>query len=201
MDWNATYSKGRKYPQFSDAFLDELLTLLSRKYGLKDLSNVVDIGCGRGELAIQLAKRGIKVTGFDSSEKALETARAKAAKADVDSLIQFIKTDIDKFEDNKLKEEIAKAQLVICKLVIAFLNNRAEFLKKLKHNMKDEALLLLQTPVFLDKEGLTNHLSSISVPKKQFENELKEIFFSFSLLKEELMSEDVLLNTYVVRKN
>ncbi|MDP3880634.1 MAG: class I SAM-dependent methyltransferase [bacterium] len=201
MDWNTTYSKGRKYPQFSDVFLDELLALLSKRYHSSNIGRVVDIGCGRGELAIQLAKRGIKVTGFDSSEKALELARANAVEANVDNFVQFIKADIEKFEDNKLEKEIARAQLVICKLVIAFLNDRVSFLKKINLNMRDKALLLLQTPVFLDKKGLTNHLSSISVPKNKIENELKEIFSNFSLLKEELMAEGVFLNTYVVKKN
>jgi SAM-dependent methyltransferase len=42
---------------------------------------VLDAGCGQGDLAIDLARRGFEVTGFDISRVAIEQARAKAAAA------------------------------------------------------------------------------------------------------------------------
>jgi 2-polyprenyl-3-methyl-5-hydroxy-6-metoxy-1,4-benzoquinol methylase len=42
---------------------------------------VLDAGCGTGDLAIALARRGHDVTGFDVSGVAIETARRKAAAA------------------------------------------------------------------------------------------------------------------------
>ena len=44
---------------------------------------ILDIGCGTGRHAIELAKRGYRVTGFDLSEGQLRLAREKAAAADV----------------------------------------------------------------------------------------------------------------------
>ncbi|MEU4620400.1 class I SAM-dependent methyltransferase [Actinoplanes sp. NPDC023801] len=39
---------------------------------------VLDLGCGTGELALELARRGHRVTGVDISAVAIERARAKA---------------------------------------------------------------------------------------------------------------------------
>ncbi len=45
--------------------------------------NILDIGCGTGRHAIELAKRGYNVTGVDLSESQLERARQKAGMANV----------------------------------------------------------------------------------------------------------------------
>jgi SAM-dependent methyltransferase len=44
---------------------------------------VIDAGCGTGELAIELARRGCEVTGIDISPVAIEIAKSKAGSAGV----------------------------------------------------------------------------------------------------------------------
>ena len=39
---------------------------------------VLDVGCGDGELAVELSKRGAKVTGIDVSARMIESARERA---------------------------------------------------------------------------------------------------------------------------
>ena len=59
---------------------------------------VLDIGCGTGDNSIWLARNRFQVTGTDTSEIALEKAKEKASKADVEC--NFILFD---FRDNKIE--------------------------------------------------------------------------------------------------
>jgi 2-polyprenyl-3-methyl-5-hydroxy-6-metoxy-1,4-benzoquinol methylase len=52
---------------------------------------ILDIGCGTGRHAIELAKRGYKVTGIDLSKSQLQRATEKAKEASVD--VRFIQSD------------------------------------------------------------------------------------------------------------
>jgi 2-polyprenyl-3-methyl-5-hydroxy-6-metoxy-1,4-benzoquinol methylase len=53
---------------------------------LKKESEILDIACGAGDQSIEFAKRGLKVTAFDISERLIEVAeqRAKADHVSVD---------------------------------------------------------------------------------------------------------------------
>lgn len=58
----------------------------------KDKSlNIIDIGCGTGRHAIELTKRGYKVTGVDLSQSQLNRAKEKAKDAGLE--IEFQKQD------------------------------------------------------------------------------------------------------------
>lgn len=52
---------------------------------------ILDIGCGTGRHAIELAKRGYKVTGIDLSESQLQRAREKAKENSVE--VRFVCED------------------------------------------------------------------------------------------------------------
>ncbi len=54
-------------------------------------ATILDIGCGTGRHAIELAKRGYSVTAVDLSESQLARARTKATAANVN--VQFMKAD------------------------------------------------------------------------------------------------------------
>ena len=60
-------------------------------------STVLDIGCGSGQFAVELAKRTKKVVGLDFSEKMLDYASNNAAAAGLDNT-EFIHTDWEGFQ-------------------------------------------------------------------------------------------------------
>jgi SAM-dependent methyltransferase len=71
---------GRNYDQecFVHGTLGEC-DFIEKEISFDKKINILDIGCGTGRHAIQLTKRGYRVTGIDLSESQLQRAREKAA--------------------------------------------------------------------------------------------------------------------------
>jgi 2-polyprenyl-3-methyl-5-hydroxy-6-metoxy-1,4-benzoquinol methylase len=67
---------------FTQGTLQEV-TFIEQEIGFDKTKRILDIGCGTGRHAIELAKRGYSVTGIDLSESQLAHAREKAAEAGV----------------------------------------------------------------------------------------------------------------------
>ena len=66
-----------------------------------------EVGCGEGELAIRLARNGIRVRGSDAFPAVLEEARGRAAAAGVE--IDFEATPVE-----ELVPERHAAELIVC---------------------------------------------------------------------------------------
>jgi ubiquinone/menaquinone biosynthesis C-methylase UbiE len=68
-----------------DAPYEEWVEFVQKKVNLYDVpgDQLLDLGCGTGELSIRLAKVGFSVTGVDLSEDMLAVAHAKAEEAGV----------------------------------------------------------------------------------------------------------------------
>ena len=64
---------------------------VERELGADRSKRILDIGCGTGRHAIELARRGYRVTGFDLSEAQLRRAREKAAAAGI--VVEFQRRD------------------------------------------------------------------------------------------------------------
>ncbi|HLU42063.1 MAG TPA: class I SAM-dependent methyltransferase [Microthrixaceae bacterium] len=61
--------------------------------GLEAGMEVLDVGCGPGRHAVELARRGIRVVGVDISERFLEVADERADAAGVADLVEFHRAD------------------------------------------------------------------------------------------------------------
>lgn len=66
---------------------------------LQEGSSILDVGCGTGRHAIELAKRGYKVTGIDISSGMLSEARKMAEQANVK--VEWIHCDAVKYTPTK----------------------------------------------------------------------------------------------------
>jgi len=82
-------------PQFAELSLKHLdakflpgtrqeVDFLEAALGLTPPAKVLDLGCGAGRHAIELARRGYQVVGVDISSRLLEAARQRAAQAGVE---------------------------------------------------------------------------------------------------------------------
>jgi SAM-dependent methyltransferase len=84
---------------YQDKNYDAEVDLLAQIFDLNDLPpvhRVLDLGCGTGQHAIRLARRGYAVTGVDRSGEMLAIARANAASSigDAASRPAFVEGDL-----------------------------------------------------------------------------------------------------------
>jgi len=71
--------------------VDQLLALVGLESG-----SVLDLACGPGRHAIELSKRGFRVTGVDRSPFLLSKAKERAREAEVD--VEWVEEDMRSFE-------------------------------------------------------------------------------------------------------
>jgi len=79
----ANYGKSYDNEPYTQGTVGEV-DFVERELAADRSKRILDIGCGTGRHAIELARRGYRVTGFDLSEAQLRAARAKAAAAGVE---------------------------------------------------------------------------------------------------------------------
>jgi SAM-dependent methyltransferase len=80
----------------SPEWTERTVAFLVEKLDLREGTRVLDIPCGRGRVAIPLAKHGCRVTGIDLSPRSLEIARCDAEAARVD--LSLVRADMREVE-------------------------------------------------------------------------------------------------------
>lgn len=107
-------------------------------------SELLEYGCGTGEMAFQWTKQGAKVTGIDISDKGIKKARDRARNEGVD--VEFYQMDAENmcgFNDNSFDIVTGKSILHHLNLEKAYKeiarvlrnNGRAIFIEPLGHNI------------------------------------------------------------------
>ena len=81
--------------------VDQIIEVVGSLKSLSPLKKILDIGCGKGAVTIQLAVRyGFQTVGIDAMTSFLEDAEKKASEHNVSHLCQFINQDIHDYVSN-----------------------------------------------------------------------------------------------------
>jgi SAM-dependent methyltransferase len=84
-------------------FLGCLMDLVERT----EAREVHEVGCGEGEIALRLARRGIRVRGSDVAAEVIEEARRRAVAAELEVAYEVAAVE-------ELRPDVDAAELVVC---------------------------------------------------------------------------------------
>jgi len=138
---------------------------------------ILEVGTGRGHMAVALAKNGLKVVSIDLDRKAQKTAKLKLKSLKLDNSVSLKNMNAErlKYKDNFFNEVISvnfihhaknpakclkeMVRVARNKLVIADLNKRGEKIMKKVHSLDGHShvaskMSLLGVKEYLEKEGL-----------------------------------------------
>lgn len=135
-------------------------------------ATILDIGCGTGRHAIELAKRGYSVTAVDLSASQLDQARLKAAAANV--TVQFVKADARHLDYSNQFDVV----MMVCEGAFPLMETdemNFDILKKASRALRKRGVLILTTlnglfPLFHSvKDFINDHQDHDSIKASTFD--------------------------------
>ncbi|MFE9332397.1 NUDIX domain-containing protein [Streptomyces sp. NPDC006925] len=139
-DWSKHYDEGRGFRPLRDVERD----LLTRHTPAPDGGRALEVGCGTGELAAHLAALGYVVDAVDFAEGALARARKEQEGAEVQG-VRWLCMDIEHDDPSELNGD--GYDLVIMRLVLAFVGDRTRVVRSLAAQLRPGGALVVITPV------------------------------------------------------
>jgi 2-polyprenyl-3-methyl-5-hydroxy-6-metoxy-1,4-benzoquinol methylase len=168
--WDEGFKAGRDYNPMNEILLD---TILNKVENGKEIA--IDLGCGTGDAVIKLAKLGMTVTGTDWSPEALRKAQESAESEGVAKNIKLHGVDLNLLAEANLDK--GQADIILCKLVIAFISDKKAFCNVVKTLLKNDGVFVIQTPVLHESVKYTlGDKPGIAVQYVEFKNMLEEVF-------------------------
>lgn len=106
----------------------------------QNVNDILDIACGTGRHALEMAKRGYNVTGIDISESMLKVAMKKASEQKLH--INFVKKDMMGLD---LKREFDAAYILFNTLTLLTRNeDLIKFFNGMNNSLRENGLLVIE---------------------------------------------------------
>ena len=167
--WDTFYSSTTREPFLH--FSNEQIVAILRKF--PKAKSALDVGCGEGQVMIQLEQHGISTTGIDISSVAL----AEASRNVRGTLIE------GDFEKSNFPQG-QHFDLIFVKFVIAFIKDVPAFFKKINALLKTGGGLILLAPVVKGPLGQASEGEEIFVEQSVLDTFVPRYF---SKIKEEIL--------------
>jgi 2-polyprenyl-3-methyl-5-hydroxy-6-metoxy-1,4-benzoquinol methylase len=192
-----------RFRKLSDKIIENSLKYLSKK------DKVLDIGCGTGDKAIEVAGHVGHVHGFDISGKAVKIARERALKADVQN-VRFSKALL--FDDIFEK---GSYDVVLAYNIMHALDDDREAMMRISELLKPGGYLLMNTPCLGERMSTILYLQflpyrlfsrigifPLKVRRYRF-NEMEDLFCTngFEILEKEIAFQGMHAYFIAGRKN
>jgi len=143
----------------------DLLESIFKKYSKKPIKSILDLGCGTGNHAIPLVKRGYQVTGVDISESMLEHARKKIGNAAEKKHLELVRGNVRSF---KVAQDSDAAIMMFAVLGYQLENKDvSSTLKSVRKHLKKDGLFVFDVwygPAVL-REKPSQRIKIFSTPK------------------------------------
>jgi protein-L-isoaspartate(D-aspartate) O-methyltransferase len=192
IDWNQAYANGRDYRKINPDRLLEIVGIAKPK----QVGKALDIGCGTGALAVMLAQMGYSVEGIDLSSVAGDLARRRAAEAGVTDKTDFHVLNIS---EPKQREELSGGyELITCKLVLVFIENKGEVLSWIGSQLADGGSFILITPVLHSDIDYSPRVKNISIYYIELKKLLTEHFSRVTELPNERFGDNIDQRVFVL---
>lgn len=127
--------------------VEKLQQRLEGRFPIRSDLRYLDVGCGKGDITIALAQRGVKyLTGIDFVERNIVSAKANAERLQV--AVQFICEDIHKWRPSH------RFDVVLSHEALEHIENPKEFLRKLAEFVEPTGIAVLAFgPLFYSPLG------------------------------------------------
>ncbi|MEK7506946.1 MAG: class I SAM-dependent methyltransferase [Patescibacteria group bacterium] len=143
--WDKIFTEGKDFTHLNVVFLDQLLKKITKLRENRPAETLVDLGAGAGDAAVKFAQKGFRVQAVDWSEVALKQAEELAKRNEVSDKITFTQMSLEVITPAKII--FNPADIILCKLTLAFVENKDGFLASVKSLMSGSSIFVLITPV------------------------------------------------------
>jgi len=191
--WDKLYSEGENFKPLNEIYLNLLIAEIEKLAGKKP-KNAIDLGCGTGDALLKFAKHDLTVTGIDGSEVAVSMAN-KILHTNGYSASSVTVSDLETIAVE------GTFDVILCKLVYAFIKNKENFLAGVRKMMTENSVFVLMTPVlYKDRVYSLTDKPGIAVPFDDTFEILKKQFSTVQIFNHEYFGNNGDTVTFLIKK-